>query len=55
MTGGYAYERYKFSDIGYDGLRYFVGAGATASYMTGQYAFQPYKADIFYLIGTYKF
>ena len=55
VTGGYAYERYKFSDIGYDGLRYFVGAGATASYMTGQYAFQPYKADIFYLIGTYKF
>lgn len=55
MTAGYAYERYKYSDIGYDGFRYVAGTGASASYMTGQYAFQPYSANIFYLIGTYKF
>jgi hypothetical protein len=55
LTGGYAYEKYKYSDIGYDGFRYVAGAGASASYMTGQYAFQPYTANIFYAMGTYKF
>jgi hypothetical protein len=55
LTGGYAYERYKYSDIGYDGMRYTHGAGGSASYYTGQYAFQPYQADIYYVYGTYKF
>jgi len=56
LTGGYAYEKYKYSDIGYDGFRYVAGAaGPSTSYMTGQYAFQPYTANIFYAMGTYKF
>jgi MtrB/PioB family decaheme-associated outer membrane protein len=55
MTAGYAYERYKYSDIGYDGFRYVAGTGTSAAYMTGQYAFQPYSANIFYVVGTYKF
>lgn len=60
FTGGYAFEKYRYSDIGYDNFQYIglatAGALTTAtSYMTGQYAFQPYTANIFYLIGTYKF
>jgi hypothetical protein len=54
LTGGYAYEKYKYSDIGYDGFRCVAGAGASASCMTGQYAFQPYTANIFYAMGTCK-
>ena len=55
VTGGYAYERYKYSDIGYDGTTYVAGTGTSASYTTGQFAFQPYSANIFYVVGTYKF
>jgi MtrB/PioB family decaheme-associated outer membrane protein len=55
VTGGYAYERYKYSDIGYDNTTYVAGTGTGASYTTGQFAFQPYSANIFYVYGTYKF
>lgn len=61
VTAGYAYERYRYSDIGYDGLSYVSFAsvapgGTTAnSYVTGEGAFQNYTANILYLIGTYKF
>ena len=79
-TAGYSFERYRFSDIGYDGFGYVVvppqsvanpaavppstgnppscapvARSGCAAYMTGQFAFQPYTANIFYLIGTYKF
>ena len=60
FTGGYAFEKYRYSDIGYDGTQYIALATAgalttSAAYTTGQYAFQPYTANIFYLIATYKF
>ncbi len=61
FTGGYAYERYRFSDIGYDGFKYTVPNSATTpapaqtSYLTGEGAFQNYTANIFYVLGTYKF
>jgi hypothetical protein len=61
LTAGYAHERYRYSDIGYDNLRYVafasVAPGGTTSnsYATGENAFQNYTADIFYVIGTYKF
>jgi hypothetical protein len=56
VTGGYAFERYKYSDIGYDDTRYFVPPSTTSgSYVTGQYSFQPYTANIFYVLATYKF
>ena len=63
FTGGYAYEKYRYSDIGFDGSGYVVPAlvagvptvSTAAGYTTGQYAFQPYTANIFYLIATYKF
>ena len=60
FTGGYAYERYRFSDIGYDGFTYVVPNAvvpnpAANSYMSGQSAFQNYTANIFYVLATYKF
>jgi MtrB/PioB family decaheme-associated outer membrane protein len=56
VTGGYAYEKYRYSDIGYDNTRYFVPPLSTSgSYTTGQFAFQPYTANIFYVLATYKF
>jgi len=60
LTGGYAYERYRYSDIGYDGFRYTVFNAVVPSlpstaYLSGQSAFQNYTANIFYVIGTYKF
>ena len=63
FTGGYAFEKYRYSDIGYDGFGYIARvlvAGVptvttSAGYMTGQFAFQPYTANIFYVLATYKF
>jgi MtrB/PioB family decaheme-associated outer membrane protein len=56
FTGGYAYERYKYSDIGYDGFTYVLPPlTSAASYFTGENAFQPYTAHIFYVVGQYKF
>ena len=60
FTAGYAYERYKYSDIGYDGFTYTVANAVPASapqtsYLTGQSAFQNYTVNILYLIATYKF
>jgi MtrB/PioB family decaheme-associated outer membrane protein len=56
FTGGYAYERYKYSDIGYDNFAYVLPPLTTgASYFTGEGAFQPYKVHIVYLMGQYKF
>jgi hypothetical protein len=57
MTAGYAYERYKYSDIGYTGTVYVAGASSPTSvaYTTGQYAFQPYRVNLFYLVGTFRF
>ncbi len=56
MTAGYAFERYRFDDIGYQGFQYVVPPLTTAaSYLSGQSAFQNYTANIFYLMATYKF
>jgi MtrB/PioB family decaheme-associated outer membrane protein len=56
FTGGYAWERYKYSDVGYDGFTYTIPPNNTsASYFTGENAFQPYTANIFYIVGQYKF
>ena len=61
FTAGYAYEKYRFSDIGYDNTRY-IALNATAannpaqtSYTTGQFAFQPYSANVVFGIAKYKF
>lgn len=55
LTTGYAYERYRYSDIGYDNTRYVAGTGASASYTTGQFAFQPYSANIVYAMAKVRF
>lgn len=55
LTTGYAYERYRYSDIGYDNTRYVAGAGTSASYVTGQFSFQPYSANIVYAMAKVKF
>lgn len=55
FTGGYAYEKYRYSDIGYDNTQYVTSATATAGSVTGQFSFQPYTANIFYAVAKYKF
>lgn len=55
LTGGYSYEKYRYSDISYDNTRYVAGTGASASYTTGQFAFQNYEANILFAIAKYKF
>ncbi len=60
FTAGYAYERYRFSDIGFDGFTYTVNnavppSATQTAYLSGQSAFQDYTANIFYLLATYKF
>ncbi len=57
LTGGYAYEKYKYSDIGYDNTQYVIPSGNPArfTYFTGQFSFQPYTANIVYLLARYKF
>jgi hypothetical protein len=63
ISGGYAFEKYRFSDIGYDNFQYTVLSAVPAtpatllstSYLTGQSAFQNYTANILYVMATYKF
>jgi len=55
LTGGYAHEKYRYSDIGYDNTRYVTSATATAGVVTGQFSFQPYTVDIVYGLAKYKF
>ena len=55
LTAGYAYERFRYSDISYDNTQYVTGATTSAGYVTGQYSFQPYSANIVYGIVRYKF
>jgi len=69
FTAGYAYERYSYSDIGFDcpspaiasqpACPYVVNTipagGTSTSYLTGQSAFQDYKVNIVYFVATYRF
>ena len=55
FTGGYAFERYRYSDIAVDGYGYTVGTGTTTSYASGLNAFPNYTSNIVYLIATLKF
>jgi MtrB/PioB family decaheme-associated outer membrane protein len=60
VTGGYSYEKYSYSDARYNGYQYtipFPGVTTNTSqtYLNGYNAFTPYKANIFYLLGTYHF
>jgi MtrB/PioB family decaheme-associated outer membrane protein len=56
LTGGYAYEKYEYHDTQYDGYRYTIPSSSNQnSYLDGVYAFQPYRANIFYGLATYHF
>ena len=57
FTAGYSREEYRYSDIGYDNTQYFVQAAAATqnSYVTGQFSYQPYTADIVYFVTKYKY
>ena len=59
VTGGYAYQSYTFSDIGYNNYQYTItnpaASSPQASYLSGAYAFPNYIANIFYVVATYKF
>jgi MtrB/PioB family decaheme-associated outer membrane protein len=60
MTLGYSYEKYNYSDVRFNGYQYtipFPGVtnNPSQSYLNGYNAFTPYKANIYYVIGTYHF
>lgn len=55
LSGGYAYERYKYDDLQFENYQYVVGTGTTTSYLSGMYAFQDYKANILFGTVRYKF
>jgi hypothetical protein len=64
ITGGYAYQKYDYNDDQYEGYLYSLpsinastGVETTTqrSYLNGWNAFQTYNANIFYLLGTFRF
>jgi len=55
LAAGWAHERYKFSDIAYDGYQYTIGTGTGTSYLSGASAFSNYTTNIYYVTATYKF
>ncbi|MBL8473151.1 MAG: MtrB/PioB family outer membrane beta-barrel protein [Rhodocyclaceae bacterium] len=55
LTAGYAFERFRFSDIAVDNYAYTVGAGNTTSYLSGYNAFTNYTTNIVYMLGTLRF
>ena len=55
FTAGYAYEKYRYSDLAYDGTRYVAGTGTSSGIVTGQFSFQNYEANIFYTTAKYRF
>ena len=65
FTAGWAFERYRFSDIAYDNYKYQIAGGLTgtapnftntsSSYLSGANAFPNYNFRAVYLLATYKF
>jgi MtrB/PioB family decaheme-associated outer membrane protein len=57
ITGGYAYESYRYNDAGFNGYQYTIPAGSASpnGYLTGLYADPSYKANIVFLGAAYKF
>ncbi len=55
LTGGVAYERYRYDDAAYDNYRNTIGAGTGTSYLSGAFALQNYTTTMVYLMGKYKF
>ncbi|MFA6498016.1 MAG: MtrB/PioB family decaheme-associated outer membrane protein [Desulfurivibrionaceae bacterium] len=56
LTGGYAYEKYRYSDGHYDNYRNVYNASATAGgYLSGANANPDYTANVVFLAAKYKF
>lgn len=56
ITAGYGYERYTYSDPGYDGYTYVMNnTTSPTSYLTGAYADSNYEAHLGYISMGYKF
>ena len=56
FTGGYAYEKYEYSDTQFDGYQNVIsGSSNQNSYLNGVYARPQYKANIFYATVSYRF
>lgn len=55
LTGGFAYERYRYTDDATTGYTYVNGTTTTAGYLSGAYANPDYTARILYLMAKYKF
>ena len=56
FTGGYAYEKYDYSDSQMNGYRYTVaGSSNQNSYLNGTYAQPAYTANVFYFLVNYRF
>ncbi len=55
LIGGYAFEKFRFSDISYDGYQYTIGTGTSASHLSGLNANPNYTANIGYVAASVKF
>jgi len=57
LSAGYAYERYRISDIGTDNYGYIAASTPTTqnSYASGLNAFNNYTMNILYMMVNYKF
>jgi MtrB/PioB family decaheme-associated outer membrane protein len=56
FTGGYAYEKYEFSDSQFEGYANTIaGSSNQNSYLEGVYARPQYKANILYVLVNYHF
>lgn len=56
LTGGYAYEKYRYSDGAYDNYRNVAQVSATAgTYLSGANANPDYTANVVFLAAKYKF
>ncbi len=57
VTAGYAYEKYDYTDTAFENYTYIV-PGSTPdarAYLSGQWGFNNYKANILYVYLTYRF
>jgi MtrB/PioB family decaheme-associated outer membrane protein len=55
LMAGYSFDRFRFSDIAYDGYTYTIGTGTSASHLSGVLANPNYTAQIVYLMAMYRF
>lgn len=55
ISGGYAYERFRYIDDQNTGYQYLTGATTSAQTLSGAYANPDYTAHILYLMAKYKF